>query len=310
MKKIVLFAVMLVLLAGCSVLSAGPTPPDKVVVYTRVAQTMQAQFTRDFLLTPSATVVPTRTNTPEPSATPQPSATPAPTWAPHRAGQVQAPILLYYSAAVSKDENPNYDANNTLILKPDEFREQIDYLKKNGYTAIPISLLVTTIQKGAALPPRPVVLTFDVGSADIYTTIFPILKAAGYVGNVYPVVNLIDKPGMLTTAQLKELIAAGWEVGTRGMNGFDLTGSPDQLSNELGKPISVLKEKLGVEIKTVAYPNGSVDSFVAGRAERYGYLAGLGIGRSTTHTTAMLYFLPRLEIRRGLSLKDFEAMLK
>ena len=58
-----------------------------------------------------------------------------------------------------------------------------------------------------------VVLSFDDGHASVYSAAYPIAKAAGMRGTLYLNGTFIGAPDNLTLAQVKELYAAGWDVG-------------------------------------------------------------------------------------------------
>lgn len=64
-------------------------------------------------------------------------------------------------------------------------------------------------------PTPKIVWQFDDGRLDTYTTAFPILTAAGYSGFVAPEYDQViaNNAARCSLAQLKEMNAAGWEVG-------------------------------------------------------------------------------------------------
>ena len=65
-----------------------------------------------------------------------------------------------------------------------------------------------------SLPEKSIGLTFDDGYADIYESVFPILKKYRMTATFY-VVKLTEdrKPGYVTWEQLREMAAAGMEIG-------------------------------------------------------------------------------------------------
>ena len=65
------------------------------------------------------------------------------------------PVLNYHQVEV-KDGNP-------LTLHPEQFEAQMAYLKEEGYTTVTIDELMDACENGAALPEKPVVITFDDG---------------------------------------------------------------------------------------------------------------------------------------------------
>ena len=72
------------------------------------------------------------------------------------------PILMYHRIAdVPGDRN---------ALPPEKFREQLQYLKRAGFTSITLQMLYEHYAFGADLPPKPVLLTFDDGYRDNYET--------------------------------------------------------------------------------------------------------------------------------------------
>jgi biofilm PGA synthesis lipoprotein PgaB len=61
-----------------------------------------------------------------------------------------------------------------------EFREQLRYLKEEGYTPVSLQQLDEARHGRAPLPPRPVLLTFDDGLASYATRALPLLRSYGY----------------------------------------------------------------------------------------------------------------------------------
>src|SRR5947207_9429057 len=77
-----------------------------------------------------------------------------------RSDMMKVPILMYHSIA--------HDATRRFkqfTVSPTLFSEQMAYLSQQGYTALTVTQFIATRER-AALPPRPVLLTFDDGFAD------------------------------------------------------------------------------------------------------------------------------------------------
>lgn len=305
MKRVLLFAwVLMFLLAAC-----GPQTPaeDPNLVYTQAAGTVVAQLTAVSALTPSVTpsLTPeptaTVTETPVPTETPAPTPTPSPTWIWNPAGKATAPILAYGTVgegSSAEDDTP-----------VEVFDQHLLTLQQAGYTPITLAQLSEAVYKGANLPQRPVVITFDKNSAGIYTQAFPRLQKYGYVATVFTVVNEIDTNGKLTTQQLKDLAAAGWEIGSSGMSRINLTGMPELLSQEIAGSREELQKKLGVPITSFAYPGGAVNDFVAARVANYGYYAGATLLATFDHYAGSLFYLGRFAVRNNQDMTNFLAML-
>ena len=312
MKKVLLFLIAVFLLASCSVVEADQGDPS--LKYTEAVKTVSVQLTNQALLTPSATV----TSTPEPTATmtstPEPSPTvptPTPTWSFNDAGSVKSPILLYYHIADDLSDNPSYDAGNDYNVSSANFTEQMVYLSDNGFTSVPVSLLVQAILEGANVPQKPVAITFDGGTAGIYTKAFPIMQQLGFTGTLFITINYLDQPGYLTSAQVKEMLTAGWEIGSRGYNGYDLTSDYSVLSDEISGSRLKLEELFGVSVKIFAYPYGRTDDVILQRISPWGYSAAVGTTwyEVIEHTSQNLFYLARFEVKSSWTLDNFGAVV-
>jgi peptidoglycan/xylan/chitin deacetylase (PgdA/CDA1 family) len=310
MKKYALGLLILIILVGCSPQSATP---DRNMLYTQAAQTVFVQMTQASALTPSATAtltpIPTATITltPVPSPTPVP---PTPTWAAVQAGKVVAPVLLYYRIAGTTHDDPNYKWNSSVNIAPDNFKIQMQVLKTAGYGTMTVTQLADTVRKGGTIPPNPIVITFDTAAISTYTQAFQIMKQYGYVGTVYTVVGQIGGGGMMSLDQMKEMVAAGWEFGSKGMTGIDVVKNHDQAGYEISTSRVELGKKLGVEVKSYSYPGGAMDSIVNGsRVSGWGYQSAVGLGRSADINNGNLFYLPRYEIQKDMKITDYASIL-
>ena len=305
MKKWMLCLLVVVFLVGCSPQNNVEPTLDIDLLYTQAAETIAAQLTAEYTPVPTETMTPS----PEPTATetvvPTPTTVPTQPWVYNEPGKVIAPILIYTHIADNVDDNPYYQHESPLNISPAMFREQMTALKQAGYTAIPISLLVEALRTGAELPTKPVVITFEGGTIGIYTKAFPIMQELGFPGTVFMVANHLDGSGTLSTQQIKEMIAAGWDVGSKGMNSVNLVDNPNKMSEEIAGSKQKLEEKLGVPITVFSYPYGSVNGAVSTRVSEWGYLAAVGIFKSSEHTLGSLYYLARYEIRNDFTMADF-----
>lgn len=61
-------------------------------------------------------------------------------------------------------------------------------------------------------PKNQLVCTFDDASETVYTVAYPYMRERGMVGTIYMCGSLVNTPGYLTTNQLNELYAAGWDI--------------------------------------------------------------------------------------------------
>ncbi len=147
------------LLAACS------APPVPTATPTSTATPQPATFT--------ASAVPSRTPTPPPTSSP------TPTWVVQGPDHVQVPIFMYHHIA----ESP---IGSRYYVPPVKFEAQLKLLRDWEYTTISTSTLVESIRQGAALPPHPIIITFDDANEDNYTNAFPLMQKYGFTGRALP----------------------------------------------------------------------------------------------------------------------------
>lgn len=244
-------------------------------------------------LTPTATV----TFTPLP-----PTVIPTPTWVFQPAGDVTCPILLYHQIADITPPSQYY-------MPPADFKVQMEALRDWGYTPIPVSLLVQAITSGAALPPRPIVITFDDGDQNVYTNAFPVMRALGFPAVIFVISSAVNGQDHLTSDEILEMVAAGWEVGDHSLTHLNLADNHGQVWVEASQSRLDLQASLGIPINTFAYPYGAADTFVMEKVSRYGYRAAFGLGTSSAQGPDNLFYLSRIEVRYGTTLDQFFAFL-
>ena len=314
---VVLAICTLSILTGCaSIFYVGGGTPDPQLPVTP-ANTETASVTpflamtnTPFIIPPTytetATFTPSATNTPLPTDTPIPTDTPVPTATPgeqyNPGGYVIAPILLYHHVA-------DVGYITRYYVTPDVFRTQLEKLREWGYTSITVSQLVNVLLNGGNLPAHPVVITFDDGNNDIYDIAFPIMQEMGFVGTFYIVGNRLQSNYYVHPEEIQEMVNAGWEIGDHGMSHIDLTLDYTTAHYEIQESRVDLEAAIGTQINTFAYPYGKTDEVITNKVSEYGYLAGMGLGRSWEHSLGSLFYMSRIEVQGDYDLSTFAALL-
>jgi peptidoglycan/xylan/chitin deacetylase (PgdA/CDA1 family) len=282
-----LLLVVPLLMWGCAVVA---TPRPTVLPATPTAP-------------PSATLAPSLT----PSVTPtlDPSATPTPTWVEQGPRDVQVPILMFHHVAISPIGSRYY-------VPPDKFESELKLLHDWGYSTITTTQLVQAITQGALLPPHPLILTFDDANEDNYTNAFPIMKKYGFTGVLYVPYYFIGTDGKLSVANIEEMAAAGWEVGshtlTHPLNFLALNS--EQLRREIVASRQMLQTLLNLPILTFAYPAGENSDATVDYVHFAGYIAGMGAtGFTADQGLSNLFVLQRCEIKGSDDAKTITRFL-
>lgn len=97
---------------------------------------------------------------------------------------------------------PKYDDNNVVLLG-------FHTATTDGTTTVDFGPI--RVHSRANMN-KKVIWQFDDGWLDTYTTAFPILQAAGFVGSVPVEIDRVGTTDRLNVAQLQELYDAGWEI--------------------------------------------------------------------------------------------------
>jgi peptidoglycan/xylan/chitin deacetylase (PgdA/CDA1 family) len=280
------------LLAGCAGLTpAAPMPSPAPPTAIPASDT--------------PTVASTDTATPTITATYTPPPTPTPTWVVQGPGAVNVPILMYHHVEVAPVESP-------YRVAASKFEDEIRLLHDWQYTPITTTMLIQAIKHGAALPPHPVIITFDDANEDNYAVAFPIMKKYGFTGILYLPFDYIGTPGYLNVKEINEMIAAGWEIGSHTLtHPVDfLTLGKDALRAEIVDSRSRLEELFGVPVLTFAYPFGDVTSAAVDYVHFAGYEAAMGAtGYSWGQGKGNLFTLQRCEIRGSEDARTFTRFL-
>jgi peptidoglycan/xylan/chitin deacetylase (PgdA/CDA1 family) len=249
--------------------------------------------------TETATITSTSTITPTITASPIPT----PTLVHQGPDKVQVPIILYHWIAVSP-------INSQYYVRPDKFDEEMKLLHDWGYTTITTELLIKAITEGADLPPRPILITFDDGHLNNYTTAFPIMHKYGFTGVLYIIANYMGTDQYMNADQIKAMAASGWEVGSHSISHMDLTAlEPYRQRQEVVDSRTRLENALGVPILTIAYPFGISNSGVIDYAHFAGYIGGMSLGYTDDQGVSNLYTLQRRDIKGTYDVKQFAAFL-
>lgn len=231
----------------------------------------------------------------------------------------RVPVLMYHS--ISAQAMPRF---RRFTLPAADFAAQMSFLAEHGYTPLSAARYAA-ILRGAdgGLPARPVVITFDDGFADFHQEALPILRRHGFAATLYVATAFVegssgwlrpegeqDRP-MLTWAQLREIAAAGIEVGAHAHTHADLDAvDPETARNEIAISQELLARQLGAPPQTFAYPFGHYDQCVRALVEAAGYIGACAVRNAISHTGDDPFAIARLTIPRDTTIARFESLLE
>jgi peptidoglycan/xylan/chitin deacetylase (PgdA/CDA1 family) len=299
--------------------------------------------------------------------------------------------ILAYHRVVTVENEETFDFDLDLISASEQqFREQMELLSRR-FHPIRFREVIDAFERGTALPPRPVIVTFDDGYDDNYRTAFPILREFGIPGTFFVstghvdtgrafaydwLVHMIcltkaerltiqelgideplgDRPQRralaeqlldrvkwldagvqasivqrletewsmprdthkdcrpMTWDQLREMTAAGMEIGSHGVWHNMLAKLPrEEMVAEVNRSKASLDRELGVPAEVLSYPVGGFDAYDE-RVMRAAREAGFKVGCSYTPGTSPVpthvqFELRRLPVERHMDLAWFASLI-
>ncbi|HZU59397.1 MAG TPA: polysaccharide deacetylase family protein [Solirubrobacteraceae bacterium] len=225
-----------------------------------------------------------------------------------RPGTASVPVLMYHVIAPPPAGAP-YPG---LYVDPDQFAAQMEGLKAAGWHPVTLDQLRAYWTRGVPLPPgKPIVLTFDNGYRSQYTNALPVLERLHWVADEnIQLTGLPPSQGGLTEAQVRGLLAAGWELDTQGISHADLiTLSPSELRYQVATARQILRRRYGVPVNWFCYPSGHYDSTVIAAVRSAGYVGSTTVVPGWASRSDDPYRLPRLRVLGGTSPSQLLAQI-
>lgn len=173
------------------------------------------------------------------------------------------PILMYHDVGY---------ADSPWCITPEQFEAQMKFLKEQGYAAISLTELQESIGRKRPVPPKSVVITFDDGRKGVYTLAGPILKKYGFTATIYIVPAWIEGhpippeeaySDFLDWDELKELSAAGFEIGSHSFFHLNLTNLDEaQILHQLQQADEIINQQLHIPVPHFSHPYGAYNDAV------------------------------------------------
>lgn len=195
----------------------------------------------------------------------------------HRQAGQHGPVMLMYHAIAPGSGHPAWP----WAVSMQQFRAQLDFLAESRYATPTMAELA---EPGRVWPGRTAVITFDDGYVDNLAACEE-LERRGMRASWFIVSGAVGRPPgwpddgrpagrMLNAAELRDMRAAGMEIGSHTVNHARLTEADDaQLQRELADSKAVLEDLLGAPVSSFAYPYGAWDARCAAAVAAAGYAA-------------------------------------
>jgi len=195
------------------------------------------------------------------------------------------------------------------------FRTQLEAVKRGGFHVVTLAALRAHLERGAPLPAKPLVLTFDDNGHGIYENAFPLLRKYGFPATLFVHTNFVGKTTTKrhnTWDQLREMERSGLiEVQSLTANHPpDLRALSDAaVVHELRLSKFSLERRLGRPIYALVYPEDNYDERLARLASSNGYQLGFTEDWGNAGESVNLLLVHRYSIltRFDQALRDVSA---
>jgi peptidoglycan/xylan/chitin deacetylase (PgdA/CDA1 family) len=222
---------------------------------------------------------------------------------------INVPILTYHYIRVNPDRNDRLGF--ALSVTPSDFAAQMDWLAQNGYHPITTEDMFLYLAGAQSLPGKPVILTFDDGYDDFYTTALPILRSHDFQAVAYVVSGFVGTSRYMTAAQVREADRSGIEIGSHTVSHADLANlSAAAVWSQLTQSKAFLEQLLGHPVVSFCYPSGRYTAAVASAVAAAGFHDATTTRYGYSYTLANRYVWSRLRISGGESLGQFAAAVQ
>jgi peptidoglycan/xylan/chitin deacetylase (PgdA/CDA1 family) len=215
-------------------------------------------------------------------------------------------FLMYHELALAGRNLCQSDPGYVRYILPIEaFRSQMEWLKQAGYRALSV---------GEALhypAGKSVCITFDDGCETDLIAAAPVLREFGFHASFYVTAGFLDTPGYLSTDQLRQLDAEGFEIGCHSMTHPYLPDLTDaELRHEIGDAKLRIEQALGHSIDHFSCPGGRYDSrtMMAASSAKFRTVANSNFHANSEKTKR--FHLGRVAILRDVSLEEFGLLCR
>jgi len=188
-------------------------------------------------------------------------------------------------------------------LPPEEFRAYALAASQLPRRALPVSGVPGEL--GGAFYS----LTFDDGHASDYTDAFPILQELGLRATFFVVPTFVGTPGYVTWPQLREMVAAGMEIGSHSLthpfvDRLDEAG----LRREFGESKTVIEDHLGLAVHAASLPRGWEPPAMKTVLGALGYRVFCTSRVGWWYPGSEPLTMPRIAVRQGMPIDAFASI--
>jgi peptidoglycan/xylan/chitin deacetylase (PgdA/CDA1 family) len=221
------------------------------------------------------------------------------------------PILLYHSVSTD-DGGPLHP----YTMAPARFRAHMAWIAEQRRSTMTVSEYAAVLRGEAALPDRPLVVTFDDGYADVFRAA-EVMIEYGIRATLYVTTapigetrrgTLAGRP-MLSWSELRELHDAGVEIGAHSHDHVQLDLLPRRaMTYQITVCKHLLQDRVQVQIGSFAYPHGYHSRRVREAVQAAGYGSACAVKNALSHPSDDPWALGRVMLERDDTVERLRAV--
>jgi peptidoglycan/xylan/chitin deacetylase (PgdA/CDA1 family) len=208
------------------------------------------------------------------------------------------PILMYHHIGDWGESRADWAP---WVVRPKEFRAQMDWLVANGFHTITFRELLAGQKAGESVPAKSVIISFDDGWSAQEGVVRAELEPRGMHAVFFVYTAAVgatpNNSGYISWQQLRILESAGHEVQSHTISHGRLTEMPpSQLDREMRESRATIEKEMRHPVKVIAYPFGICDERVMRAASAAGYEFGLRADADLVMGKPLRYRMPRIRV--------------
>ena len=216
------------------------------------------------------------------------------------------PVLLYHQIAPLPQRDMPFHG---LLVHPDRFRSQMNWLKRSGYQGLSLRDAMPYI-KGTKTG-KVAVITFDDGFLNVLENAAPVLAEHGFTATNYFVANQVGGSNawdhalgvpptpLMSVAQLRQWAALGHEVGAHTLDHVHLDSTENsEARRQIAVSKTALEDMLGAEVPNFCFPYGENSPIHREMAREAGFETATTTVRGRARPSDDPFGIPRISVRR------------
>ncbi len=209
-----------------------------------------------------------------------------------------AHIFVYHRFA-----DDRYKSANTTIK---ELTRQFEYFKQNNYTVVPLSKIITKLEKKESIPKKWVALTIDDAYKSFYDHGLEVFKKYNYPFSLYVYVKATDKHygDYMSWAEIKESSKYG-EIGLHSYAHPRLQNlTKQEIIEDTKTALNIFVKNTNITPTTYAYPYGEFNQEVKNiLKDNFSFRAILNQNTGSVKDNTDIFDIPRIALVGDVNIK-------